>query len=209
MDQPPAQDYLRPYREAVRRHGPGFEATLWSSPEGQRRRFDVMIDLAGFENCTLVDIGCGQGDFAKYLVDREIRFARFVGIDALPELIAAAQQRNLPRCEFRVCDALADPAALACEHADFICFSGSLNTMDECVAKALVQRTFDAAAQGVVFNFLSDRPHERWSHHPLEPARRFDTIDWLNWALDLTSRVTFTQDYLDGHDATILLRHDK
>ena len=31
---------------------------------------------------------------------------------------------------------------------------------------------------------------------------------WLDWALDRTSRVAFTQDYLDGHDATIVLRHD-
>ena len=35
---------------------------------------------------------------------------------------------------------------------------------------------FDAAAQGVVFNFLSDRPHPRWKEKDLRPARRFDTV---------------------------------
>jgi len=203
-----AEDYLRPYREAIKRHGAGFESTLWSSPEGQRRRFDVMIDLAGLEGCVILDVGCGRGDFAQRLIERGVKFERFIGIDALPEVIAAAQAQNLPRSEFRLGDALTDPSMLRTTEADFICFSGSLNTMDEPCARRLVQLAFEAAARGVVFNFLSDRPHERWADQPLAPARRFDTLAWVNWSLDLTSRVTFTQDYLDGHDATIMLRHD-
>jgi len=124
------------------------------------------------------------------------------------QVIAAAQAQNLPRSEFRLGDALTDPSMLRTTEADFICFSGSLNTMDEPCARRLVQLAFEAAARGVVFNFLSDRPHQRWADQPLAPARRFDTLAWVNWSLDLTSRVTFTQDYLDGHDATIMLRHD-
>lgn len=91
---------------------------------------------------------------------------------------------------------------------DYICFSGSLNTMDEAVARRLVDRAFDAAAQGVIFNFLSNRCHPRWHQRSLGPARRFNTLAWLDWAMSRTSRVAFTQDYLDGHDATLLLRHD-
>jgi SAM-dependent methyltransferase len=208
MDTPAAEDYLKPYREAVKRHGAGFESTLWSSPEGQQIRFDVMIDLAGFADCTILDIGCGRGDFAQRLLDRSVPFQRFLGVDALPEVIEAARARELPRCEFRMADAVCDPTVLRILDADFICFSGSLNTMSETCAKHLVKAAFEAAAQGVVFNFLSDRPHERWADQPLSPARRFATVSWIDWALELTSRVTFTQDYLDGHDATIMLRHD-
>ena len=60
----------------------------------------------------------------------------------------------------------------------------------------------------MVFNFLSDRPHKRWADCDLAPAGRFDTAAWLDWAMDQSSKVAFTQDYLDGHDATILIRHD-
>ena len=63
-----------------------------------------------------------------------------------------------------------------------------------------------AATHGVVFNFLSDRCHERFADRDLTPARRFDTAAWLDWSLHQTPLVSFTQDYLDGHDATILLR---
>src|SRR5690349_14426859 len=208
MDTPAAQDYLKPYREAVKRHGPGFESTLWSSPEGQQIRFDVMIDLAGFADCTILDIGCGRGDFAQRLLERSVSFQRFLGVDALPEVIEAARARRLPRCEFQVADAVCDPSVLRSISADFVCFSGSLNAMSEPCAKHLVKAAFEAASQGVVVNFLSDRPHERWAGQPLSPARRFPAVSSIDWTLGLTSRVTFTQDYPDGHDATIMLRHD-
>jgi SAM-dependent methyltransferase len=208
MTKPCPDDYLKPYREAVARHGPCFHATLWSNPEGQRIRFDVMIDMAGFEQCSILDVGCGRGDFADRLLQRHVPFKEFTGVDALPELIDAAVDRRLPRCGFHLADALADPSVLARESADFVCMSGTLNTIEETTAQRLVRAAYDVAAQGVVFNFLSNRFHERWVEHDLGPARRFDTLAWIEWALGVTSRVSFTQDYLDGHDATILMRHD-
>jgi hypothetical protein len=97
---------------------------------------------------------------------------------------------------------------LARDHPDYVCLSGTLNTMNDDLARRVVRAAFDAAGQGVVFNFLSNRPHARWSGRDLAPARRFDTAAWLDWSLGLSSRVSFTQDYLDGHDATIMIRHD-
>ena len=71
--------------------------------------------------------------------------------------------------------------------------------------RAALKASFEAAAVGVVFNFLSNRPDEQWHDKDLGPARRFDTIRWLDWSLHLTSLVRFAQDYLDGHDATIVI----
>ncbi len=208
MADPPRHEYLTPYRRAVEHFGPGFEATLWGSREAQAVRFDVMIELAGFEGCAVLDLGCGQGDFAHHLLDRSVGFSRYLGVDALPPLIEAARRRDLPRCEFRVADAVADPSALDGAAADWVCICGTLNTMDEPTARRLVARAAEAASRGVVFNFLSSRVHPRWSDRDLGPARRFDPLRWLDFALSLSSRVAFTQAYLDGHDGTVLIRHD-
>jgi SAM-dependent methyltransferase len=203
--------YLEPYRRALRDHGPGFEATLWSTRESQRTRFDVMIDFAGFEGCVVVDAGCGHGDFAERLLERSIEFRRFVGLDALPPVIEAARRRGFDplrrRVGFEVLDLVASGAELARFEPDFVCFSGTLNTMDEPAARRLVQAAFTAAARGVVFNFLSDRCGPQWRQRDLSPARRFHTVAWLEWAMHLCPRVAFRQDYLDGHDATIMLLH--
>jgi hypothetical protein len=131
-----------------------------------------------------------------------------VGVDAVSEMIDCARRRALPRCEFRVADLLQDQANLREIKPDIVCISGTLNTMDEPTAKRLVKIAFDSASQGVVFNFLSNRPDETWEDKDLGPARRFDTVRWLDWTLHLTPRVSFTQDYLDGHDATIMMRHE-
>jgi len=200
--------YLDPYRGALKQHGPTFKATLWGSRESQLVRFDVMIEMAGFEQCTIVDAGCGTGDFAARLIERDVSFARYIGIDALPELIAEAQQRDLARSAFRVADIVNDANVLAELQPDWVCISGTLNTFDEDVARRVVGDAFDAAAQGVVVNFLSDRYHPRWEGRDLTPARRFNTVGWLDWAMTRTSRVAFTQAYLDGHDATIMMVHD-
>lgn len=203
---PPSEKYLKPYREAVALFGPSFEATLWSSPEAQRLRFDVMIELADFEAGTVLDAGCGTGDFAAHLIDRSIGFKRYVGVDAVEQMIEAASRRGLPRCEFHVADLVHDQQCLQTIKADFICISGTLNTMDETMARKLVDVAFEAAGEGVLFNFLSNRPGSQWAQRDIGPARRFDTLGWLDWAMHRTSRVSFTQDYMDGHDATIMMR---
>jgi len=208
MSERPCDKYLRPYREAVERFGPNFQATLWTSRESQRIRFDVMMDLAGFDDCVILDAGCGTGDFAEHLHSSKVDFVRYIGIDAVPEVIEAAKRRDLCRCEFRLGDLIHDASPLFEIKPDFVCVSGTLNTMDEpTTARTLISAAFDASVQGVVFNFLSDRPAERWSRHDIGPATRFNTIEWIDWALSKTARVSFTQDYLDGHDATILMRH--
>jgi SAM-dependent methyltransferase len=200
--------YLQPYREAVERHGAGFEATLWHSVEAQALRFDVMIGLLDLEGRTVLDAGCGQGDFAARLLERGVAFARYVGVDALPEMVEAARERRLERCEFICRDAVADPAVLRTGAPDYVCISGTLNTMDEPTARRLVGAAFEAAARAVVFNFLSSPDHPRFAGRVTAPARRFDPLRWLEFALGLSTRVTFTQGYLDGHDATVLIEKE-
>lgn len=208
MTKQTGEEFLKPYREAVKRFGPSFEATLWHSREAQELRFDVMIDLAGFDDCVVVDAGCGQGDFAARLLEREIKFSRYVGIDAVSEMIEVASKRGLPRCQFASSDLIGSQSVFKEYEPDYVCFSGTLNTMTQQAAQQLVKQAFDASAQGVVFNFLSNRHHKRYEGKDLTPASRFDTLGMLDWALGLTSRVSFTQSYLDGHDATIMIEHD-
>ncbi|HWB20801.1 MAG TPA: class I SAM-dependent methyltransferase [Phycisphaerales bacterium] len=199
-------DYLRPYHEAVRRFGPGFQSTLWASREGQILRFDVLIDLGEISGGRILDIGCATGDFAQRLIDRHIPFDRYVGIDGLSDLVRAAQARNLPRTEFRHADVLSDTSAMVAANPDHVVISGTLNTMPEPVARTLLENAWRIARSTLAFNFLSDRCSKEMLAKDLGPSHRFRTIEWVNWALTLSPRVAFRQDYMDGHDATIVIR---
>jgi SAM-dependent methyltransferase len=197
--------HLDAYRTALAKFGASFETTLWQSREAQQKRFDVMIDMVNFESMTVLDAGCGLADFAARLIQRGVNFRQYIGIDALQEMIDACQSRRLPRCTFRQADFATELASFAELKSDYTVFSGSLNTMTEDHARRVVAEAFKHSGRGVVFNFLSDHPHPKWKSNDLGPATRFNTVEWIRWALEKTSQVAFDQRYLEGHDATVVI----
>ncbi len=199
-------DYLNAYRDSQEKHGSDFEVTLWANPRSQQRRFEVMTRMTRFAGRRTLDVGCSRGDFADFLLQREIAYEHYIGIDALTEVIEYARSRNLPRTEFHDTDVLDAPATMTAAQAEVVCISGTLNTMSQPQALALLQHAWEAAGRTLIFNFLSDRcgPEAPPQTHP---ARRFDTMAMLDWALKRTAIVAMRQDYLPhGHDATILMR---
>ena len=83
--------------------------------------------------------------------------------------------------------------------------SGTLNAMPQSLAMELVSKAFSACTIGVAYNFLSNQCKHNLEED-LTPASRFDTVQMLEQAFKLTRNVTFDQSYLDGHDATIILK---
>jgi|TARA_B100000959_G_scaffold286175_1_gene363682 SAM-dependent methyltransferase len=196
--------YLKPYQEAVDVFGGTFEATLWRSKQGQSLRFNEFTNEIDFSGTSILDVGCGIGDFASFLHECSIEFNSFRGIDAMDAMIQTAQDRQLQRCTFEVSDVLDDLDSL--QHEDWIVFSGTLNTMTQERAMELILRAFDTCTLGVAFNFLSNQSWRNPKNEDLTPASRFDTLEFLRFAFSLTPLVSFNQMYLQGHDATIILR---
>jgi SAM-dependent methyltransferase len=207
MSAPRSRDhYLDPYRRSHTKHGNAFEVTLWANPRSQRLRFEVFTEMCFLAGKRVLDAGCSRGDFAEYLIQRDIHFSRYIGIDGLPEVIGYARERNLPRCEFYAGDFVEEPNLLWVGDPEVICISGTLNTMDD----AHVYAALDAATRQVLmFNFLSDRcgpeapPQDGF-------ARRLSALRILDWALSKTPAVAFRQDYFKaGHDATVMMRKEQ
>lgn len=209
----PEPDYLKPYADATRDAGPSFEALLWHSPEAQRTRFDVAIDTCNLRGRVVADIGCGLADFAARLTERGIEYGRCIGVEGVPGLAQGARDRvardQLEECVIIEGDFVADErlfATLTRDHGvEVLTFSGSLNTLKEQHAVAVLDRAWDAVA-GVrggqlVFNFLSSKTGRPPSD--TGPANRFDPVALTAWALGRTPLVTLRHDYWQGHDATI------
>ena len=166
-------------------------------------RFKAMCDFVDFKDCSILDVGCGIGDFAEYLLKRDIYFSAFHGVDAMEAMIETATKRGLTKTTFATGDVLktADPF----QGYDWITFSGTLNAIDESTAMKIIDDAFAASSKGVAFNFLSNQSGRDPKKEDLSPATRFDTIAWVKHALAHTPCVDFTQSYLQGHDATIVL----
>ncbi|TVQ59270.1 MAG: methyltransferase domain-containing protein [Phycisphaerales bacterium] len=199
--------YLAPYRDALERHGPTFEATLWRNEDFQRARFAVLCETIDLTGRIVLDAGCGRADFARYLLEHEVQYGRYIGVDAMPELMDAGKALGAPECEFHVRDFVADPDAFTpvARPPDVVVFSGSLNTLKLDDSMRVLDRAWDACTEALLFNFLSSRCPQAAHTAPDDPAQRYDPLGLLNWALARTPSVLFRQDYLQGHDATIAM----
>ncbi len=202
-------EHLQPYVDAMAAHGPSFDATLWRDPHAQQTRFEVALGMLPCGGLRVADLGCGLGDLAAHLADQRPLPAAYLGVDAQQQMVDAA--RSAAPTAFDVCYEVVNLAqedgVVPAWRPDVCIVSGTLNTMPQGLAMEVVLRAFKSSRVGVVFNFLSDRPHERFSGADTAPASRFATVDVLDRCLQATPRVRFRQDYLDGHDATIAMVH--
>ncbi|PRP97899.1 Methyltransferase domain protein [Enhygromyxa salina] len=207
-------DYLGPYLRAVASHGPGFPALLYGSRDMQQRRFAVFTGSIALAGRRIADLGSGHGDLLAWLDEQGLDYGSYVGVEAVAEFDTIARERaaarELPRATFMRGDFVRETAlfdALVRERSiDTIVLNGSLNTLDEARALAVLERAWTALASrpaGVLgFNFLSGG--DDWERPPTRLPRR-DTKRWLAWALERTPQVIFYQHYLGAHDATLIM----
>lgn len=207
---PRSSPYLDPYRDAVDKFGPSFEATLWTNEKFQIIRFQVFCSLFDFTDVTIIDAGAGDGAFAHYLHEQGIQFRHYLGLEAMPEMVDRASASAPPNAAHTVADFATDESAFRLDTGapTVIVFSGSLNTFTEQLVIETLERAWKAVERAMLFNFLSTRTDKARESGDTGPANRFDPLALLDWALTKTPSVAYRQDYLKGHDATIAMFKD-
>ena len=197
---PPA--YLAPYLQAARTCGGGFGTLLWASPATQAVRFEAIRRIYDPAGRSVLDVGCGRADYLGFLLDRGIRPADYIGIEAVGPLADAADERaeQARRAGVAVrilrADFVREPVRIFVG-ADVVMFSGSLNTAGDDVFYPTLRRAYEAAAEAMVFNFLDStmlagRDYLVWRR----PA------DVLRFAGSLSADVRVRDEYLPG-DCTV------
>jgi ubiquinone/menaquinone biosynthesis C-methylase UbiE len=77
------------YDDQCRQKPSSWEACLWASEDEQYGRF-VIFGSHIFKNSTVLDVGCGQGDFGIFLKQRSIT-EQYFGIDISNEMVEKAK----------------------------------------------------------------------------------------------------------------------
>jgi SAM-dependent methyltransferase len=197
----PPEPYLLPYLRAADKHGADFPSLLWASPQTQSARFNAIERLGRLHGKSVLDVGCGRADLLDFLLDRGVRPADYVGIEAVEELARAAEARRRRMNPVRIlrADFVREPLKLFVA-ADVVVFSGSLNTIEDDAFYTTVHRAFEACAETLVFNFLANAylagaDYLRWRR----PA------DVVAFASQLSPDVHTLDDYLHG-DFTVAIR---
>ena len=73
----------------------------WVNAESQQLRFSILSKIANFDNCSVLDAGCGHADLCGYLKNIHPT-CRYYGIDQIPEFILKAlnDYGNMPDVVF-------------------------------------------------------------------------------------------------------------
>ena len=88
------------YQRRIAEHGPTFASLNSGSEEKQNLRHSVHATALRGAKPSILEIGCGLGDFYKYLVGRQIECV-YHGYDIVPEYIAECR-RTHPQAKFEV-----------------------------------------------------------------------------------------------------------
>jgi len=184
MDPYGKQELLSFFDRHLRDHGDTSQAVRWT-PEGQRRRYEAFRGIiGGMEGKSLLDFGCGKGDFYGFLRELGVSCA-YCGIDVNAGLVALAR-RKYPEAEFLTLDV----EEISWERRfDVVVACGVFNLRIGGIRESLretVKILFGLCRESLHVNFLSART-------PRQDVELFyvDPVDLLSFALnDLSPRVT-------------------
>lgn len=139
------------YLNALKKHGISSCGLNWSSDAHQYIRFEKILELLlqnQFNEETLVDAGCGFGDFYRFLQNNDITPKQYKGIDTLKEMCEIAQ--NNTQCEIIHADITTAQLPLA----DYYICSGALNILTPFESELFIRNCFYASKKGFIFNVL-------------------------------------------------------
>jgi SAM-dependent methyltransferase len=196
----------RYYAGRLAEHGPTPRGVDWNGAESQRLRHAQFLRLLAPEpEASVLDLGCGYGDFLEFLREAGHR-GPYAGWDLVPEMIAAARGRHGEGADrsWHVGDVPGAPC-------DYAIASGVLNVKgeaDEAAWKDYVEQVIGVLARagrrGFGFNMLSlsSDPERRRPH-----LHYADPVGILRHCLDRHGRhVALLQDY-GLWEFTVLVRH--
>ncbi len=190
------QRYSNRYREL----GDSIRTLGWGSTEQQQYRFATSLGLLGDPaGKTIVDIGCGFGDFFRFLVQKEIDFGAYVGVDINEDLLGQARKNCAdPRATFVHRNILTDTPGQPL--GDIAVMFGILNfhlkeQMDNLdYTKLFLRKAFPLAKERLIFDFISTK---RIASYPQEDFIYYhDPVQLLSFCFELTPQLSFRHDYL-------------
>ena len=180
------------YQNNYETYGVSAEGVAWDSIQTQKRRFSAIVSCLGdIKSDTLVDAGCGFGDFYLYLKEKNNLPKAYTGLDLCEPMVKEAKLRT--SCKILQRDILKQTIP----QADWYIASGSMNLLSRMETQIFIQRCFEKSRKGFVFNLLCGKEQEGefsyWMPH-----------DILELCKPLSVRVQIKEGYMEG-DFTIVL----
>lgn len=181
----------RAYQEKFSKYGDDPRSLFWGSLGASHQRFRAMWAEIDFNNKSVLDVGCGFGEMARFLMKR-YKNVEYTGVDIVPEFTKVAKEKY-PDLRFLEMDYFSSPLE---EKFDIVLASGTLNSNVEnnmAFRKNAIRVMFEHTKKVLAFNMLGKHP---------QPENKEDSNIWysdsleiLEYCVSLTRRVAFHSNY--------------
>jgi SAM-dependent methyltransferase len=186
------------HRAMIARHG--YQSSLalgWRDMESQLIRFKALSGGIDFNNCTVLDAGCGYADLLPYLLQLYPNLKYYCGIEQIPELLDEAIERygHRPDTSFISGNFITRQLPVM----DYVLACGSLNytSADPCFIYKAIAKLFTHSNKGIAFNLLRKVQADGL-------LKAYDPEQILAYCHTLSNNVVFKDDYAD-EDFTVYL----
>lgn len=183
------------YKKKYKKFGYSPKALGWDKGK-QNLRFHALTHRFELNGCSILDLGCGFGDFNAYLKKTGISDYKYLGVDIVDDFIAEANSRYA--CD-NICFLQDDILSYnSSEPFDYVISSGVFNHIFidcyqgggyafiwECMVKA-----FSICNVALSFDFLSDKVDYRLEHTFHSAPEKI-----LNMAYGLSRNIVFDNSY--------------
>jgi len=178
------------YQKAINEYGISALGVHWNSKHTQYKRFEVITKLIkkNIIESSIVDVGCGFGEYYKYLEINNKLPKKYIGVDCEQQMITTCKKR-LPSQQFKNQNILTDNL----ENADYYICSGALNILSIDEVYIFIEKCFEVSNKGFIFNFLK-----------LQSYNKLDTNEVIKFCKTLTSEIKTKDNYLNN-DFTIFM----
>jgi len=167
------------HRDSLTRHGHHPNALYWSGRDIQEVRFKVLADIGIESGDSVLDVGCGFGDFKAWMAGQG-RGVDYTGIDLSPDLIGVAKGKH-PDARL-LCGELFD-FHFEPQSFDWVILSGALNEQlhdDSAYAFRVIEQMYQLCRKGVAFNMLDARHLVAHDLHSQVPGNVLDFCQQLS-----------------------------
>ncbi len=141
------------YNNSVREFGISAQGVHWNSKYTQYKRFEIITKLIKkyIKNSSIIDVGCGFGEYYNYLIKNNRTPQNYIGIDCEQEMIITSKKR-FSSLDFYTINILHDDIP----QADYLISSGALNLLTFNEIEVFIYNCFNNSKYGFIFNFLKD-----------------------------------------------------
>jgi SAM-dependent methyltransferase len=184
------------YNNLLTQYGTKSARTLdWHGKSNQLERYETLEIIGDLNNKSVLDFGCGLGDFYGFLNKRH-KGVKYTGIDLVSELVAEAKKKY-PAGNFRVKDIFQIKKSY-----DYVFASGSLSYSVKGGREFyynVIKKMYELCNIGVGFNMLDGHIYDSD-----ETYQTYFAEEVLEFCKTFADEVRIVTEYEEG-DFTVLL----